>query len=62
MKALLTFSSMELRSSLPKDAGADAGDKEDPESLKVEVAIQSPGQHLLGGDDQVLDLNSVIEI
>jgi len=53
---------MELRSSLPKDAGADAGDKEDPESLKVEVAIQSPGQHLLGGDDQVLDLNSVIEI
>jgi hypothetical protein len=33
-----------------EDAGADAGDKEDPELLQVGVAIQDPGQHLLEGD------------
>jgi hypothetical protein len=50
-KALLTISStMSSRSSVLEDAGADAGDKEDPELLKVGVAVQSV-QHLLGGDE-----------
>ena len=34
-----------------EDARADAGDKEDPELLQVGVAVQGPGQHLLGGDE-----------
>jgi len=34
-----------------EDAGADAGDKEDPELLQVGVAVQGPGQHLLRGDE-----------
>jgi len=39
-KALLTISStMSSRSSVLEDAGADAGDKEDPELLQVEVAV-----------------------
>jgi len=33
-----------------EDARANAGDKEDPELLEVGVAVQGPGQHLLGGD------------
>ena len=45
-----------------EDARADAGDEGDPELLQVGVAVEGPGQHLLRGDDQVLDLNSVIEI
>jgi hypothetical protein len=36
---------------LAEDAGADAGDKENPELLQVGVAVQGPGQHLLGGDE-----------
>ena len=33
-----------------EDAGANAGDKEDPELLQVGVAVKGPGQHLLRGD------------
>jgi hypothetical protein len=34
-----------------EDARADAGDKEDPELLKVWVAVKGPGMHILGGDE-----------
>ena len=51
MKALLTSSSTELRSSGLEDARADAGDKEDPELLQMGVAVKGPGQHLLRGDE-----------
>jgi len=34
-----------------EDAGADADDKEDLELLQVGVAVEGPGQHLLGGDE-----------
>jgi len=32
-------------------AGADAGDREDPELLQKGVAVKGPGQHLLRGDE-----------
>ena len=35
-----------------EDAGANAGDKEDPELLQVGVAVQS-AQHLLRGDESL---------
>ena len=50
MKALLTISSIALRSSVLEDARADAGDKKDPELLQVGVAVQGPGHHILRGD------------
>jgi hypothetical protein len=50
VKPLLTFSSMERRSSVLEDARANASDKEDPELLKVGVAVRSM-QHLLRGDE-----------
>jgi len=34
-----------------EDTRADAGDKEDPELLQMGVAVEGPGQHLLGGDE-----------
>jgi len=40
----------ELAVQLAEDAGANAGDKENPELLQVEVAVQS-AQHLLRGDE-----------
>jgi hypothetical protein len=51
VKALLTISSIALRSSVLEDARADAGDKKDPELLQVGVAVEGPGQHLLRGDE-----------
>jgi len=41
---------MSSRSSVLEDAGAGAGDKEDPELLQMGVAVQS-AQHLLRGDE-----------
>jgi hypothetical protein len=41
---------MSSRSSVLEDVGADAGDEDDPELLKVEVAVQS-AQHLLRRDE-----------
>jgi hypothetical protein len=35
-----------------EDAGADAGDKEDPVLLQVGVAVESPGRHLRRGDEE----------
>ena len=36
---------------LAEDAGANVGDKENPELLQVGVAVQGPGKHLLRGDE-----------
>jgi hypothetical protein len=55
VKALLTSSStMSSRSSVLEDAGAGAGDEEDPELLQMGVAVQS-AQHLLRGDEDAND-------
>ena len=34
-----------------EDAGADAGDQEDPELLQVGIAVECSGQNLLAGDE-----------
>jgi hypothetical protein len=51
VKALLTISSIELQSSRLRMPEANAGDKEDLELPQAGVAVQGPGQHLLGGDE-----------
>jgi len=50
-KAKALLMSGDLRSSVLEDARTNAGDKENPGLLKVGIAVQGPGQHLLRGDE-----------
>jgi len=62
VKALLTFSSMELAVQSTEDARADADDEEDPELLQTRVAVKGLGQHLIGAMIKFWISGSVIEI
>jgi hypothetical protein len=51
VKALLTISSIALRSSPAEDARADAGDEDDPELLKLRITVVGLCQDLLWPDE-----------
>jgi len=62
VKALLTVSSMESRSSRLRMPERIPAIKRSLNCCRCGLPLRAPGRHILGGDDQVLDLNSVIEI